>query len=515
MKNKSLAVRFSKFRNSVTGKYSLGYLLLGVIAVVLLVISFMSNYSVSMKYKNTTDRLLVLNELYVNIETINSSVNSSYLYLRTNNYEEYIEECKAAESTIEKNNDYLNREYAREIIDTIHTAETYIEQTDSLMSRLKAYVESPQKEATEYRELEQLYGETQKTLGFMNLSFQSAYAHQLISVKKTQKEIQEWQQWLEVMQITLLILGGMLCFLYCIRIIKGITHSIKKLTAVVKKIEDDVYEESHVEMDSKDEFEDFGKAFNHMIDVIQAQLRKIEENASIKERLAEVEIEKLRIYGELQKSQLTLLQSRINPHFLFNTLNMISSLAKIENADRSAELMEITAAYLRYNLDNLSKSVTLSQEIDNLKNYVCIQKSRFEERYSYYFDIEEACEDFPMPFMILQPLVENSIKHGLAMKITGGEIRVRVYKREEFLVVEVEDNGVGMSPEKIQEIMLSLEDYATQSEHIGLSNIYRRLQYFYEEEVEIQIISNQQQTLVRILLPFGEEEKNAYDDNSR
>jgi len=505
---------FRSLHNSVTGKYSLGYLMLSVIAVLLLIISFLSNYFISTKYQDTTDELLQLNELYVDIEAINSSVNISYLYLRSSSYEDYITECENARNTIKRLQEYLKEDYAREIIDTLYTAETYMEQTQGLMDMLKTYIEHEKKDSKEYQKIEMLYGETQETLGYVNLSFQSAYAHKLISVKQTQRQVQLYQQRLETAQIALVVMGFLFCFLYCMKIIRGITQSFNKLTNVVKKIEADVYEEAHIVMDSHDEFEDFAKALNHMIDVIQNQLRKIEENANIKEQLAEVEIENLRIYGELQKSQLTLLQSRINPHFLFNTLNMISSLARMENADRSAGLMEITAAYLRYNLDNLSKSVTLSQEIENLKNYVAIQELRFEDRYSYYFEIEEACEGFSMPFMILQPLVENSIKHGLAMQTEGGRIWIRVYREAHTLYLEVEDNGAGISEERIREIRESLDNRTSQSEHIGLRNIYMRLQYFYEEEIELQVSSRDSRTQIRILLPFREEGSHVYDDYS-
>lgn len=498
----------SGLRHSVTAKYSFGYLLLSVIAAVLLLLSFFSSYFISTRYRNMTDELLKLNELYVNVEDINSAVNINYLYLRIGSYEEYQNECEKAQTTMSQIRKYMEGNYTREIINTLYTVETYMEQTEELMDALKVYIGSTDRNLQTYQDIEALYAQTQVTLDFVNSSFQSAYSHKLIAVQQTQQRIEGLQRILELTQITLLIIGCSFCLLYCVKIIKGITLSMKKLTSAVEKIERDVYEEIHIEIDSRDEFEDFGKALNHMLAVIQTQMRKIEENANIKEQLAEVEIENLRIYGELQKSQLTLLQSRINPHFLFNTLNMISSLARMEQAERSADLMEITATYLRYNLDNLSKSVTLSQEIDNLKNYVFIQQNRFENRYAYVFEIDDLCWDYLMPLMILQPLVENAIKHGLAMRTQGGIITIRVYCGGSKIYLETEDNGEGMSPERVEEVQNSLADNTVQDEHIGLRNIYMRLQYFYKGEAELHIRSGETGTTIQIVLPFkkdGEE----------
>lgn len=503
------------FRRSVSRKYSLGYIILSVIAVILIGVSFFSSSFISKWYQSNTNELLSLNQLYIDIESVNSCVNNGYLYLRSTSYENYIEESKKVNISINKMETNVHNNYSREVIDTINTAKTYIEQTNVLMEMLKEYIGNDDKNNVDYQRIKQAYDETQETLGYINLSFQSAYSIKLISVQETQKKIENLQNRVIIYQVIFVFLGCTLCIWYSIKIIKGITHSLKVLTNAVQKIEQDVFQENYVELNSKDEFEEFASALNHMLDVIQTQLRTIEENANIKEQLAVAEIENLRIYSELQKSQLTLLQSRINPHFLFNTLNMISSMARIEEADRSAELMEITATYLRYNLDNLSRTVTLLQEIDNLKNYVKIQQYRFENRYTYYFEIEKFCENFPMPYMILQPLVENSIKHGVAMMKNNGVITTRVYSKGNRIVLEVEDNGVGMTAEKIALIYQSINAKGTQNEQIGLKNIYMRLMYFYEDDVLFKIESDKSKTIIRISLPNDRGNEYVYNGDCR
>jgi sensor histidine kinase YesM len=199
------------------------------------------------------------------------------------------------------------------------------------------------------------------------------------------------------------------------------------------------------------------------------------------------EIENLRIYSDLQKNHLDFLQSRVNPHFLFNTLNMISSLARIENADQSAELMEITASFLRYNLDNISKTVTLEKELQNLKEYVAIQECRYGGRYTYSFEVEEQVLNFLMPCMILQPLVENAIQHGIAMMLHGGWVCIKALQSEKGIRLEVRDNGVGMTEEQIQDIYKEIYENNSSNTHIGIRNIYRRLQLFYHNDVQFEL----------------------------
>ncbi|MCD7907566.1 MAG: sensor histidine kinase, partial [Clostridium sp.] len=277
----------------------------------------------------------------------------------------------------------------------------------------------------------------------------------------------------------------------CIRdryqVIQEGSGSIRNMMAGVNSMRENISRTEPIQMGSNDEFDQFAGAFNHMIEIIQDQMRKLEENADIKERLAALEIENLRMYSELQKSHLNFLQSRINPHFLFNTLNMISSLARIENADQCAELMEITATFLRYNLDNISKTVTLNKEIENLKDYVAIQEYRYGGRYAYHFDVDESCLDFQMPCMILQPLVENAIQHGIAMKMSGGCVWIKVSRSGDGICMEVRDNGVGMTPSQIRGVREDLETNSSSGTHIGLRNIYRRLQLFYNGHAKFEI----------------------------
>jgi len=492
--------------NTVSKKYSFGYVLLAVVAVALLVISFTCDHYLLQQYNGMTNDLLELNNLYIEMETANITVNASYLFLKNESFTEYRQESANIGQVIERIKTGGRGNLAsREVVDILYTAQTYLEQSDELVALLQQYVSSPQKREDQYSRITEMYNHVQETMTYINLGFQDAYSAKLNQVRESQNQLAALQQRVVVSQLVLLLLGVAVCALYFTGVIKGVTHSICILTGRVREIESDVYSTRRIEVNSNDEFDDFASALNRMIDVIQTQMHTIRENANIHEKLSRAEIENLRIYNELQKSRLKLLQSRINPHFLFNILNIISSEARLENAEKSAEMMETTAAYLRYNLDNLDKKVTLEKEIASLKNYVDIQRYRFEDRYTFQFAIDERCNTFAMPPMILQPLVENAIKHGLGMVLQGGCIWVRVTRADRRVEIRVEDNGVGMEQEKIDTLMDHIKRLNTESEHIGLRNIYMRLKYFYDDDVDFDITRTDGLTTVQFSLPCKEQ----------
>ncbi|MDY5096113.1 MAG: histidine kinase, partial [Oscillospiraceae bacterium] len=191
----------------------------------------------------------------------------------------------------------------------------------------------------------------------------------------------------------------------------------------------------------------------------------------------------------------------INPHFLFNTLNIITQTAQMEDAEETAALIEATADFLRYNLSKLNKVVTLADEVENTQNYVYIQKQRFGDRFTFDFEIDERCTAITMPCMILQPLVENSIRHGLNNMLRGAKVAIRAYPGPGGSVcLEVWDNGVGISAQKQAKLLRSFEA-TDDSGHIGLRNVYKRLRLFYGKNLRIEFDSVPGSSAVRFVLP--------------
>jgi two-component system LytT family sensor kinase len=199
----------------------------------------------------------------------------------------------------------------------------------------------------------------------------------------------------------------------------------------------------------------------------------------------------------LLNARMTALQNQINPHFLFNTLNSVSSLVRFA-PDTAGELILYLAKILRRLLHSCDAFVPLHEEIDFIDNYLDIEVVRFgRDKLRVFKDLDPASLDVMVPSMLLQPLVENSIKHGLSTKLDGGSIFLRSRVADSSLTIEVEDDGVGMGSAQMLERPAGLGEGG-----IGMANIAERLKVLYGENARMTVDSRDGKgTLVRLRLP--------------
>ncbi|MGA9508994.1 MAG: histidine kinase [Candidatus Sulfotelmatobacter sp.] len=199
----------------------------------------------------------------------------------------------------------------------------------------------------------------------------------------------------------------------------------------------------------------------------------------------------------LLHARMEALQNQINPHFLFNTLNSISSLVRFD-PDTARELISKLATILRRLLNSADSFVPLREEVEFIDNYLDIEVVRFgEDKLRVVKELAPESLDVMVPSMLLQPLVENSIKHGLASKVEGGSIHLRSRLSGSGLVIEVEDDGVGMAASQ------SPDSVSLRGAGIGMANISERLQVLYGDTARMTIDSHEGKgTLVRIRLPL-------------
>ncbi|MDA2913542.1 histidine kinase [Acidobacteriia bacterium AH_259_A11_L15] len=195
----------------------------------------------------------------------------------------------------------------------------------------------------------------------------------------------------------------------------------------------------------------------------------------------------------LLAARMEALTSQINPHFLFNTLNTVASLVRVE-PDAARKLVVKLSAILRRLLGKHDNFVPLRQELEFIDDYLAIEMVRFgPEKLQFYKQVEEEALELFVPSMLLQPIIENSIRHGLGPRIEGGEIRLRAVRQDGRLLIEVEDNGVGIAEERIPEIYGS---------GIGISNVNERLKVLYGKEYSLRIESLPNLgTTIRIEIP--------------
>lgn len=489
-------------RGSIGRKYGFGYLLILLMLLVIFAVSFAGNALLARRYDEALNDLLRLNNLFAQVEDTNRYLYDCVIYLRPVSLEKCAESRGVAQDTVNGVLALLEESYSRDVMDLCRTVQTYLDQNSRLTEVLKAYRAGESFENN--IAVQNLYSESQNTISYINMSFKDIYSAKLVSTKDLQAQMRNLRREFGAVQVILVLASLGLFFLFYWQVVNGVARSVKKLTAFAGRMTQEPMAKEHVTLETGDELEVFANGFNNLVDTIQAQFERIREDQRVREQLQKAEMENMRISSALQNSQLRLLQSRINPHFLFNTLNMISQTAYMEGAGETARLMEATADFLRYNLGKVTKAVTLGDEIENVDDYIYIQQCRFGKRIRFVFETQPECAGQSVPCMILQPLVENSIKYGVGLMISGGEIIVRIFRREDRCWMEVEDNGEGIALDALEALRASLTDKAEADEHIGLRNVYQRLMLYFNEDVKFDITSGGGRTRVRIGLPWRE-----------
>ncbi len=195
---------------------------------------------------------------------------------------------------------------------------------------------------------------------------------------------------------------------------------------------------------------------------------------------------------KLQVLELSALQQQINPHFLNNTLNTIywEAIGLTKGPNSCSEMLTKLASIMRYSLGKPDEIVTVKDEVEYLKNYIYIQKKRYNDKFYMEYDVDEITYHYPIRKMILQPLVENSISHGIKFLKGEGLIRLRIHQTKAGVYVSVLDNGVGITAERMEELKKSLESWEEYGTHIGLVNVHRRLILAYGKQAKLHIMSH-------------------------
>lgn len=279
----------------------------------------------------------------------------------------------------------------------------------------------------------------------------------------------------------------------------GITRPILQLTLAARELSHGRFDRP-IRIETRDEIAFLARTFDRMRQNINTLISEIQQKAQL-----ESELQASRLM--LRESQLRSLQSQINPHFLFNTLDTLSKKAFLEGAEETSDLIANVAGLLRYNLKQLDRSVTLRDEIDVLIQYMVVQKTRFTDRLQFRMDIDERFLDLRMPCLTLQPLIENAVIHAVEPMKDGGTIDFRVKDGHTRVLIEIEDNGIGMSREKIERILADQDPSPAESHStgIGMSNVAKRLRLYYGKEDVMDIVSKEGHgTKITLRLPLAD-----------
>lgn len=248
--------------------------------------------------------------------------------------------------------------------------------------------------------------------------------------------------------------------------------------------------------------DEFGYVMNGFNRMAEAQRQLIEDGYEKELRLA--------------KAEFSLLQSQINPHFLYNTLDSIYSVALKNRIHKISEMVINLARFFRVSLGKGRDFFTLEETVQHLMYYIRVQQFR-SDHFTVEFDIEEETKPLPLLKLILQPIVENAIVHGLEKSLLGGELRISARLAHPYLQIDVEDTGTGIPLDKLEDIRLELGRITSQSyrtpqrslstAYYGLKNVKSRLKMYYGEDAELTLASAEDEgTKVTILIPLRKDE---------
>lgn len=205
--------------------------------------------------------------------------------------------------------------------------------------------------------------------------------------------------------------------------------------------------------------------------------------------------------------QLQTLQAQINPHFLYNTLETISSIAENDGLDQVSDIALSMASLYRYSISSSNRLVPIRDEVEYIRNYLDILKVRYGDRILIHFDLDEESMDYSIMKLTLQPLIENAIYHGLENKRGIGNLTISIHKMDEYILIEIIDDGIGIESQRLKQLQTKLlacnqDTPEKDNSHIGIHNVYKRLVLHFGSSCKMKIESTlSKNTSVSILLP--------------
>jgi len=313
----------------------------------------------------------------------------------------------------------------------------------------------------------------------------------LFEVDRTRNQYQSMREgfvrW-ETLSIILMFFAIVFSLLAAVSLSRSIYIPIKKLHDVTTTItRNDL--QALVTGDNVDEITELGMSFNIMIGRIRELL-----DSKIKEQ------------ENLKKAELRALQAQINPHFLYNTLDTIIWMAQSNKTDQVIEIVSALSKFFRISLSKGNDWITIGEEIERTKSYLTIQRMRYRDIMDFTIETEPGVENYTILKLILQPLVENALYHGIKNKRQGGTIRLRAKMRNENeVLLEVEDDGIGFTPDKLIQLQTELADDSGDirlESGFGIGNVNKRIRLYYGKQFGVTVKSEYNTgTCVSLFIP--------------
>lgn len=296
----------------------------------------------------------------------------------------------------------------------------------------------------------------------LNDKFQGVYTAKVNYLEQAQKT-------LKTIVLIIIFISLIISIILSLGIARSITKPIYKLKEAMEKVgRGDL--ETQVKLNRQDELDILEKEFNKLV----SEFKILIKNKTLEKSLTKT-------------AQISALQAQINPHFLYNTLGTVKAMARVGEHENIPSIIMHLTNILRRSIDFKDEKITLAEEISLIKSYIRIQNYRFDNKYSLNIKIPEELYDIQMLPLILQPIIENSIIHGLEKKEGKGEITIKAWIEEGGLNIKISDDGLGISREAIKTIFKEDKNNKKEHDSIGLLNVKKRIKLYYGKDSQVNI----------------------------
>jgi Putative regulator of cell autolysis len=328
----------------------------------------------------------------------------------------------------------------------------------------------------------QKYEEAEEIYNYINTHIYNLNNRQFQDNSENYKIMLTSLRYLEILSMSILLLATVINIMLLMQITSNIIAPLGKLAKRADEVAAGDFNMPALSTNSNDEVGVVTSAFNKMVQNIKEHIQATKEGMEKEQKMME---QKLLMETHLKDAQLKYLQAQINPHFLFNSLNAGAQLAMMEDAEKTCLFIERMADFFRYNVKKSEEDATLAEELEVVDNYIYILNMRFLGDICYTKQVDESLLDVMIPSMVLQPLVENAIQHGIRDVEYKGVVHLEVTQTKEHIQIAVKDNGKGMTKECIQQILTknyNVNDKEESSTGIGIDNVMNRLELYYQKK---------------------------------
>jgi two-component system, sensor histidine kinase YesM len=493
----------TKKRNYTLMKRIIKYFLVIIMCMTLLnAYSFITFRSFYTNVYTMLTRLVDIYLISVKVDTLLKNVDN-YVYSGSKNYvenytkEDYIKSYDTEYKNLTSLISFLKRNTSADVIyeydDIQNMISTFNDESKAL---IKAYDNKAQQTS-----INESIAELTRLRGYIEDEVKNKLLEQLDATIAYYEKFLNTIGRQENLIYVLIALITAFCIAIAVRFSRQISRPIHQLALRLMKVAKGEFEVENVTIKTKDEIGVLIESFNFMSVKIKGLIEEIKATADVEKELTEQQIKNLEMENLLNQSELKFLQSQINPHFLYNTLNSVSALALIEGAEQTNRMIACISEILKYYLKKINDNVTLMEEFKIVENYLYIQKARFGDRIEYKLVYDEAVMGYCVPSMILQPFVENAIIHGLEPKEEKGTIIVSILDQGDDILLKVEDNGMGIEEDTLKELLQGVKTSQTSARGIGVSNVIRRLELKYGKNIVHIKSSRGKGTEISILVP--------------